>query len=295
MTREIFIISALIYVLSILVSVAARAQELEIFAVDDFIDPAQWAPMDSNVTDLADKFLVSVISGGTIYSQKNGIWYREDDNSEKSLEELYNLNYPRGFTDFFRISNDFYIGSSQIDWKFTILSSHENRYVDYNNKLQFGKYLYPDNSKGHTERIQFTWNIDNFQEDLSNQFCIGLDTEELGLFGSRYNIFANAVYAFRPEKGAHYLASTAHIISNQSLLNSKLDFSGRISAGGRNLRWRLRPYKVQLLWEIPVEYIDGSIYLLWASHFWITKKPFAFSANNEFGCYIGTPVFSELF
>lgn len=288
-------IYVLIYVFMVFIPVVSNSQELEIFAVDDFIDPAEWMPVEKGVPDLSDKFLVSVLSGGTVYSEKHGIWYRKDNGSEKTLEEIYNLNYPRGFTDFFRASNDFYFGDYQFDWKFTFLSSRENRYVNYNNKFQLGRYLYSDNNGGDTERIQFTWNIDSFQDDISNQFCIGLDTEELTKFRSRSTLFASAVYAFRPEKETHYLTSTAHLISPQSFLNSKLDFSGRISAGGKGWKWRMRPYKLQLLWEVPVNFINGSIYMLWASHLWLTFDPFALSTNNEFGFYIGTPVFAELF
>lgn len=292
---KISIISAIICVFLILIPEVSRSQELEIFAVDDFIDPAEWMPVNPSVTGLPDKFFISVLSGGTVYCEKHGIWYRKDDSSEKTLEELYNLNYPHGLTSFFRTSNDFYLGNSQFDWKFTFLGSHENRYVNYNNKFQFGRYLYPEDNEGNTERIQFTWNIDSFQDDISNQFCIGLDTEELTKFGSRNTVFAEAVYAFRPEKRTHYLTSTAHIISYKSFLDSKLDFSGRISAGGIGWKWRMRPYKIQFLWEIPVDYINGSIYALWASHLWLDFKPFALSTNNEFGLYIGTPVFAELF
>lgn len=283
-----------IYVVFPFVTANVFPQELEIFAVDDFIDPAEWTPIDRNNPDLHDRFFVSIAYGGTVYSEKQGVWYRKINSPDQTLEELYNLNYPRGFTDFFRFSNNFYYKDYQIDWKFTILSSHENQYVNYNNKLQFGWYSYSDYNEDKTERIQFTWNIDSFQRDISNQFGIGFDFEELRETQAG-KIIANVIYAYRPGKHAHYLATTSHVISTHSFLNNKLDFSGRIGVGGIGRKWRFRPYRIQLLWEVPVEYISGSIYFSWSSHLWLTFNPTALSSNNEYGVYIGTPIYSELF
>lgn len=190
-------------------------QELELFELDDFIDPRVLR------TNLSGE----PIEPAAFFTART--YFGVD----------YNYQYRGEFTKtdiaFARFTNNFYYKNIQLNWKLAYLEElnvgterHSNLVPAFKNRLQFGTYSYTvtddDPDPPADGRFQLSWNMEGYDNsEIVHEFTLDIDVTVQFPEGPAFGGF---VWGWKPWEHEHYLAFAYR-------------YSGLSWENGSELRW----------------------------------------------------------
>lgn len=275
-----------IYVIVCWISVffinSLSAQELELFEVDDYLNP-EHLKISMSGKPKSVLFFTSRIFVGI----------------DKNYQYRNNIVNP--MVDFQRITNSFYYSNYQFNIKLTRLhlldesNNPPNIVPEYKGRLQFGFYIDTDSKDKNDEpgRFQISWGFEKWKDQkLIHEFSWELDVSFLGDKDTP-PFTGGLIYAWTSwgSGGEDYLGLAYRYKMLQWANGSNLKWGIGFSGGAINDDWYYGTTRNEISSEIYIPFLKCSINLIYSVSYMSRQKTW----NHEFGLFFDAPLFSKLF
>ncbi len=257
-------------------SYSCFAQELELFELDDFVDPKEFRTNVQNDTIKSQSFLATYVLAGV------------DRNYQ------FRNEFSKSTISFIRITNSLYFSHFQMNLKLAKLNSHTCKNINcdgtpnFKSRLQFAIYSLDETTKEYLGRYQFSWNVVNRPgRGLIHEFSIDLD---FSIPDENWPFYGGLIYANKPWEKEQYLGFAGRYTIIRFENNSNLKWGIGISGEDIGV-WRWGVFRNEFSVELSGIPLSSSLHIIYS----LSRQLYIGEWNHEVGAFLSIPLIGHLF